>query len=213
MSWEDIEKFCGEGKATQLGVGLATCVLHDLRDPGIFETPYNGPKILIVNRHQPHNKPHGGLVDMKKGEEGPITSVLTFMDAQGLENYIDLLQGYLDKVREDTSKDPEDVNWATCGSCGWWGLNSELPRDDGESPHPCGKDKCPECGDNGCICCCIPTAVKHAYENWDDENEPWPGWDEMEERLRKQKESEPPGPWSDQKMYLSEDHGDDETTD
>ena len=74
--------------------------------------------------------------------------------------------------------------WARCGSCGWWGLHSELIPDDGDDPHPCGKDECPECCAEGFICCCIPDVVKEAYENWDDEgDEMWPGFDEMEKHL------------------------------
>ncbi len=96
---------------------------------------------------------------------------------------------------------PAEETWFHCGNCGYWDLNSELIPDEGEDdpdveikgiadlfattePHPCGKDECPSCHAKGCICCCISTAVKDAYDNWDNSgDEGWPGFDEMEERL------------------------------
>lgn len=42
--------------------------------------------------------------------------------------------------------------WATCLACGWVGLNSDLPPD---PDHPCGADRCPGCGTEGSICCCL----------------------------------------------------------
>lgn len=47
------------------------------------------------------------------------------------------------------------TKWARCGACGWVGENSELPPD--PAGHPCGADKCPHCGVEGCITCCYDT--------------------------------------------------------
>ncbi len=49
----------------------------------------------------------------------------------------------------------EDGTWFRCGYCGYVGMNSELPPDDSPKPHPCGKDQCPECGEEGYISCCL----------------------------------------------------------
>lgn len=43
-------------------------------------------------------------------------------------------------------------HYARCGYCGWFGLEIELSQ---KSGHPCGDDKCPECGKENFITCCL----------------------------------------------------------
>jgi hypothetical protein len=50
----------------------------------------------------------------------------------------------------------ETTLWARCSACLWVGKNTELPPSD---THPCGEDKCPSCGVEGCITCCYPSEV------------------------------------------------------
>lgn len=62
-------------------------------------------------------------------------------------------------------EEDDDDRWAHCNHCGWWGEHADLLPDDGDDPHPCGKDECPECHKEGCICCCIPTWLMDQYED------------------------------------------------
>jgi hypothetical protein len=52
---------------------------------------------------------------------------------------------------------PRDKHYFICNHCGYSGKETELE----ESTHPCGKDKCPECGEEGFISCCKSEPAAH----------------------------------------------------
>jgi hypothetical protein len=60
-------------------------------------------------------------------------------------------------------------HWFKCANCGYVGEESELPQGK-EQPtdkeiHPCGKDECPKCKEQGDILCCF-TSEENAEKEY-----------------------------------------------
>lgn len=127
-----------------LTLGELDSRIHNLGRQYLGDPEFRGLEIVIgSNCSSPEPNPVGFAVAMS-GQANVLNALVLAPCPMGSTP---CAEGGLKTEKEDLR--------FHCGSCGYFGFCSDLIKDDGLDPHPCGKDECPECRATGYISCCL----------------------------------------------------------